>query len=723
MKRDQLLERLMGIFLEELEEYLDSWREALAALEREPTDEGRAAALNTLFRVAHSLKGAARSVELTPIEEACHELESLLAHVRAGEHEVDAALLARLRHSGDALARAGRALREREQITADIFAPRTARPQVEPESPRLSPEAPPAVRISGATLDTLFARSSELLIAFDACTRLAAEARALRASAHAQHRAWRALHPSLVRADADGTEAIVRLPRRRLATLQGARDWLAGLEAALDRLTQGISSSLDQVGQQLSALELELRELRLQPFVVACAGLDRVVADLARESGREVRLELEGHEVAVDRAVVEALRDPLLQLVRNAVAHGIESPQERTAAGKPAQGLIRITARMQGSQLEVVLQDDGRGIDRASLADALRRSGQPVPSDDDALLAQVFEPGVSTASQVTRLAGRGVGLDIVRRRLESAHATVSVSSEPGRGTRFLILTPLTLSMLEVLFVQDSGRPFAVPLARLDRAYEVAPGQLRRVAGQLVVNVGETLMPAVPLGEILGLPPGGAPTAFVVLREPGRDRTVAALVERLIDQRQVIALPLGPRLIEVRHIAAATILADGSLVPIVRVGDILRSALRAGRHVQTAGAALGATDAPPRVAPRLLVADDSLTTRSMMRAILEDAGYHVTIAVDGADAWRRLTSEPQERFDLVVSDVEMPQVDGLELVHRIRATPRLAQLPVILVTGLASDAQRRAGLDAGATAYVVKSSFDQSHLLELIEQNL
>ena len=517
---------------------------------------------------------------------------------------------------------------------------------------------------------------------------------------------------------------------RRLQTLLSpgaANETRAAVQqvgAGIDKLKDGLERAVADAAtggrglvRTAGDLDSGVRSLRMVPFAEAGEGLERVVRDMALAAGKEVEFRLVGHEVELDRAVAERLKDPLLHLVRNAVDHGIEAPAERMAAGKPPAGHITVSAALKGAQVEIAVTDDGRGLDRARIREEARARGLPESVEDRDLLALVFHPGLSTARAVTAVSGRGVGLDVVKSQVNALHGTVALESVAGGGTTFSLTVPLTVTLIRALIVEAAGRMFAVATTQVMSLRRLIPGEVRNVGGREMLATIHGLLPLVSLAEALGLP---APRrdrdqgGFVVLVEAGTSR-VAFVVDELCSEQDLVVTGLGRRLRRVPNVAGCALLEDGGIALILSAAELAESALQA-----PAGRLLIAAAAPAVVRKRILVADDSVTTRTLEKTILEEAGYEVRLAADGHQAWRILQ---EEAIDLLVADVEMPGMDGFTLTDTLRHSTALGRTPVVLVTSLSSDKDRARGLEVGADAYIVKSGFDRASLLEAVGQLL
>lgn len=478
----------------------------------------------------------------------------------------------------------------------------------------------------------------------------------------------------------------------------------------------GREGNRDAEQQRLAGAVLreDLRALRMVPAALALEPLRRAVRDAAGRLGKEVRLDLEGGEVKLDRRIVDELRDPLLHLARNAVDHGIESPEARFAAGKPPAGRVLVRIEPRGTRVGIVVSDDGAGLDLAAIRAAAVRKGvlgeDAAAQTDDAEAARlVFHPGLSTAQAVTAFSGRGVGLDVVQETLFRLQGTVDVSFEPGIGTRFDVQVPLTLAATTALLFRSGRDLAALPVEAVERVLLAADSDVGTVAGRATVSVRGEQVPYAPLSSLLGSPAGPAQgkrhPALVVAS--GSQRVVIG-VEEVLGQHELVVSSLGSRASRVAHLAGAALLDDGRVVGVISAPEILRRA-------QPADAA-----AAPIERPRILVADDSLTTRSAMRALLEIAGYSVLPAADGEEALALLRENGAQ---LVVSDIQMPRLDGFALTRRIKSDPRLRTIPVVLITSLEAPEDRAAGLEAGADGYLVKRDVERGKLLDLVRQLL
>jgi two-component system, chemotaxis family, sensor kinase CheA len=699
---DDLTARLRATFLQELQEQVRELNGALLELEQRPGD---GELVRTLFRSAHTIKGAARVAGAPAIEEACHTLESVFDGLRSGDRNLVGADFSLLFATFDALGEAGRALRGGDVGSTDTL--RALLPRLHAMSLSQEPVAQPARAAAGtppapATGGATEARPEPP----------PAPDRPTRATPQQQRGAEPAASAGAVH---EASDDLVRIAAERLDTLMSA---VGELLIATGRIVERSAADdvdvrrLEQTADDVAGVA---RRLRLRPFADACDALPRAVRDIAAAAGKEARLELAGLDVEADRMVIDALRDPLLHLVRNAVDHGIEPPDERERRGKPRVGTVTVRAELRDARLVVTVSDDGAGIDEQAVRAAMRRRGRAEPRSRAELEDAVLAGGFSTRTEASEISGRGVGVDLVRSAVERIGGSVDVEWNVGGGTMFVLACPPTPATIRALLVRVGPYLFAVPTAHVERIRRLKLELLRNVEGALMLPTPRGPITVHPLASLLGPPlearpiDGSAPAVIVV----SGSRRAALIVDETIAEDEIVVRPLDVGDRNVPFAAGAAVLPSGRIALVLGMGALLSGAARAGTTIAPVLASRG--DAPQT---RILVADDSITTRTLERSVLEAAGYTVATAVDGEDAWRQLE---RDGADLLVADVEMPRMDGIALCRRIRASERLRELPVVLVTGLATDADRARGLEAGADAYIVKSSFDHASLLETVRQ--
>jgi two-component system, chemotaxis family, sensor kinase CheA len=736
LDRDRLIKRLMGTFLLELQEHVRVFNAELMTLEQSPDGTSSSESIKILFRSVHSLKGAARSVQARKLEAVCHQLEELLAAIRDGERVLDAEVIKQLFAGVDAFEAAGSELQANTEAAGPPPSPTaagatTASPS--PRAPRLAEaaahgEASTVVRVTGERLDALLSQSGELIVARRRFDARQVDVELLQDFVAHLGREWQSARRALIRppasrraSDLDNAGAQGGVPAKLVRFMKHGGERIARLEADLERLSVGLAEDRRALQRAAGPLEAQIHQARLVPFTEACEGLFRGVRDLAQSQGKDIELSIAGGTIELDRSIIDGLRSPLLHLIRNAAWHGIEDPAKRAASGKPRRGTISIGAALHGDSVRLSVADDGRGLDLDAIANQLRRRDLPVPGEPGELARWIFQPGFSTADEVTAVSGRGVGLDVVKTHIESMRGTVSVASEPGKGTSFSFALPLTLTTVRVLFLSAGGETFAFPSAGVQGLVRAGTGDLGSIDGRDMLLLGEAPIPIGSLRNALGLACAAAPlragdkVPMVIVRVD--DQPVALAVDELLDEQEVVLKPLGSRVRRTRHFVGATIRSTGTLCLVLKPLEVARTALGCSPLEEWSARFGASAPAAPR---RLLLVDDSITTRTLEKSILEAAGYDVITAADGAAAWQLL----QERgADLIISDVEMPVMNGFTLTETVRGSRRFRDLPIILLTALHTERDRARGLTAGADAYLLKTTFDQKLLIETIRQLL
>ncbi len=774
---------VLAAFQDEQAEHCQTITQLLLDLEQHPAAEHKEL-LDQLFREAHSLKGGARAAGQPEVEQIAHAMEDLFSAVRQGRlaltpdtcdpiyaalHEIGAvmaqvgakapidsaaaaAVVARLEAVVSAQADA---LPVVASSPAPAAAPASTAPPEHSDSAAPAPKADSlSVRVSIATLDTLLNETGELL------------AYTVRAQQRKQQVQEFGALPMRWRRTAHQVRPIIGKLQSLVETVQPTVHYLEGrqgfgsnsshsplgsrlsehdLQALVEAFVQA-DTLISELERRLKAHLLEtsedharlaavtdrlhdqIRRTRMLPLATILNPLRLQVRDMVRSADKQAYIIIDDGGAEADRQVLDALRDVLLHMVRNAVDHGIEPPAERTAQGKPAEGQIKVLSRVNNDRLNLVIEDDGAGIDTAAIRHKAQALGLHSEAELHALstsevLDLIFLPGLSTSAVVNNLSGRGVGLDIVRTQLQRIQGHISIHSVAGQGTRFELSVPLSLTSAQSLLLQVGAEQYVVPLDAVQRIIAVEPEQMCVIEGQpsIIYQGRPTLL--VQLAAVLNA--GTTPTpsklrvgqAALVVVLGTHERQVACQVDAVLGQHELVIHRLPEPLRRVRYISSATIMADGAVVPILDVVDVIRGALGLS-HTFVAEV----EPAPSQRRCRVLVVDDSLTTRTLQKNILEAAGYSVAQAVDGQEALEMLrTLLADGGCDVVLSDIDMPRLNGFELTSQIRADERMEHLPIILVTSLDTAADRERGIAAGADAYIVKRNFDQRVLLDTIKQ--
>jgi two-component system, chemotaxis family, sensor histidine kinase and response regulator WspE len=735
----------------------------LLALER---THDAADQLEACMRAAHSLKGAARIVGLTVGVGVAHAMEDCFVAAQRGtlalqQQHIDLLLrgvdlLRRIANTpeaemgqwsdhGDRDVDAFLAALTHTLAGGNGTAPDDAVP---PAPPYAHPDPPPLPAAEAEPMPTERQpeRAADPQATAEPSAARDVSDRVMRVTANSLNRLLGLAGESLVEAHwlKPFAASLLRLKRMHdeaAKTVDGLRAALA--EQALDERAQAaladtqrrVHASERFLSERLVELEMfdrrsadlsqrlydEALSCRMRPFADGVRGFPRLVRDLARSLGKQVKLEILGEATQVDRDILESLDAPLGHLLRNAMDHGIESPLERQAAGKPNEGVLQLEARHSAGILQVSVSDDGRGIDPETVRSAVvaRRliNAEAAGALSGAeLLEFLFLPGFTMKDTVTEISGRGVGLDVVQNMLKHVRGTVRVSSQPGRGTRFQLQLPVTLSVVRTLLVDVGGEPYALPVAHIVRALKLPKEKIQLLEGRQHFDFEGRQIGLVTAHQVLG---GAEPTrtgaelSIVVVGD--HSNRYGVVVDRFLDERELVVQPLDAQLGKIKDISAGALMADGSPVLIIDAEDMIRSV---DKLVSAGGLSKVERDvvAEGKRRKRVLVVDDSLTVRELERKLLGNRGYEVETAVDGMDGWNAVRTG---HFNLVVTDVDMPRMDGIELVMLIKKDPNLRSLPVMVVSYKDREEDRQRGLEAGADHYLTKGSFQDQTLLQSV----
>lgn len=753
-REEQFRQRLMATFRAEAEEHVQGIVQGLASVESS-LEEGtpvQADQLEPVYRQFHSLKGASQAVGLDDVGRLCQAAESVLSTWKSdptkANHDEAVYILEMAVQAANILEIPIPVGLELSESPPSSESPTPAGTATQPPSPPPVPAAPPlrtasaaaspptlpnpqemppplsipdkpasereeflreaappplmaprggseTLRIASEKLDSLLRRGEQLVLARLNSLQRWNEAREMENQLEQFRRHWDDHEPSPApRPDAD-------------------REELRRIMAGLQRHVRNLAADHHELDAQLGVLLDEVKSARLAPVRPLLEELEMAARRIARQLGKKVRISTHGGELELDRNIMEVLKDPLIHLVRNALDHGLERSDERRAANKPEEGRLQLGVTSRGTGvMEFRVADDGRGIQTVEVLEAARQQGLIAEGVDMDSLDLIFSSGLSTRSEVSDLSGRGLGMAIVRERVELIKGTVRVQTQIGEGTTFILSMPTSLATFDGLLVRERGRFLVFPLAGVEAVARVYAREIRSVEGSQVILFRGVLAPISRLGQVLEIPvvPGETqpdPTPAVVVSAGGRK--ACFLVDEIFGSQEVLSRDLGPQLRRVRYTSGACMIGYRQVVPVLNVTDLLTFV--------RGGARAGPTTTTARI-PNLLAVDDSITTRTLMRGLLEAGGYRVRAAADGMQAWELLQHED---FDLVVSDVDMPGMTGFDLTTRIRNHPRLGRLPVILVTGQERPEDRQRGLELGANAYILKSRFDEGILMNTVEK--
>jgi two-component system sensor histidine kinase and response regulator WspE len=762
---------LIDLFREEVRTNCQILADGLVALEQGNASPER---LEAMMRAAHSIKGAARVVNVQPGVEVAHAMEDCFVRAQKTEltltsNVVDILLAGVDMLQGIAAAagvgftawlenhqpevtqllqRLDNVVRESKSpvspgpaftdiqttatdaaqtslpkesvappvppIQAIEISPQPAAPIAAPKSPETSTEEG-VVRVTARSLTRLMGLAGESLVEarwLQPFSKSLLQLKRLQTQLTDTLENFAAVDPSEV-----SEERLAALRNDAREQLAACRDLLADRMSEFDRRIR----NTDDLS---SRLYHEVISSRMRPFRDGVQGLPRLVRDLARQMGKKAQLEIQGETTEVDRDILERLDAPLNHLVRNALDHGLETPEERQALGKPEIGRLHIEAAHHAGLLSITVSDDGRGIDRERLRGKVVQRGLASPDlaqklSDTELLDFLFLPGFSTASKVTEISGRGVGLDVVHTMVRSVGGHLHIHSEPGQGTSFQIELPVTLSVLRAVVVDIADEPYAFPHNRIDRIIRVARNELHSLENRQYFEVDGQNVGIVMARQVFKLEgPETLGEDLLVVLISNRSAKYGLVVDGLHGEQDLVVRPLDRRLGKVPNLHAVALLDDGSPVLIVDPDDLCSSIekLLQGSRLQRAGAHTAQPE--DRRRKSILVVDDSITVREVERQLLANQGYLVEVAVDGMEGWNLVR---EGRFDLVISDIDMPRLNGLDLVRKIKEDERLQAIPVVIVSYKDREEDRLRGLEAGANHYLTKSSFHDDTLIQTVRE--
>lgn len=781
-KNEAFLKKLLATFRVEADEHLQAMSGGLLELEQAPDAAQQTAIVERVFREAHSLKGAARAVNLTQIESVCQALESVFAALKGNDLAISRPLLDLLQEAlddlgtllsaeGKAMAAAGKSALETlvkrmhdaltgaspvrvagsEQQPDSAGSSPVNELQAKPDTSDLAAPAEPAVaaavrpsaqstrlsetvRVSTVKLVAVMRQAEELLPAKLTCAQRVSDLRALGAALAVRKKQRASLQPLLraiernhhKHAEGSSTAGMQQEISRLLEYLDADNLLLKKLGSQIAAMSKAAEHDHRALSGMVDSLLLDAREMLMLPFSSLLEMFPHLIRELARDQDKQIELVMQGGHLEIDRRILEEIKDPFIHLLRNCVDHGIEKADTRRASQKKPDGAISITiAQKDGDKVEISVADDGAGIDIGKVKAAAIRQGAVSEDAIDKLrereiLPLIFESGISTSDIITDLSGRGLGLAIVREKIERLGGAVGIESQSGIGTTFRIVLPLTLATFRGVLVRAGAQLFVLPQHNVECVLRVHAQDIRSVENRATISFKQQALALARLDEVLELDgQETAETADGIIQAAiltlGAER-IAFQVDEVLGEQEVLLKMLGRQLARVRNVAGACALGTGQVVPVLNVADLLKSAMR-----QTPARHAPATQRMEALPQRtILVAEDSITSRALLKNILESAGYSVTTAVDGLDAYTTLKTGT---FQLVVSDVDMPRMNGFDLTAKIRSDKQLADLPVVLVTALGTREHRERGIDAGANAYIIKSNFDQSNLLDVIRQLL
>jgi two-component system, chemotaxis family, sensor kinase CheA len=710
--------RFISIFVADCRDNLTRFGEALGALEQVPVDPE---IINGIFRAAHTIKGSARMLKLGTISDTAHQLEDVLGAVRESRIVITPALIGLLANASDAIA----ALVDRVAEGGDLPPPDAALCAALALAAQGSPVAPHSDSGAGAAAPTPVPQAAIVSIPEPQIPELAPAEHHLKTSDTVRVQLTKlddlikmmgelaSTHGRLLRRVEDLREAGLRLTDT--ASEEG--------HARLNRVIADIRNDISTQGLMMSELGSSALSMRMLPLSWAFEPASRMVRELGRSLGKPVECLVQGGGIELDRQIIDRLGDSLVHILRNCVDHGIEAAEVRQAAGKAAQGKIKLAARQDGAVVVVEISDDGGGLALDRLRDKAVQRGivdadRACALSEDQLVDLVFVPGLSTSPIITDLSGRGVGMDVVKKTIvEELHGIVTVETHPGQGTLFSLRLPMSLAIMRVLSCEASGIAFAFTAQYVAEIVRVSRHDLREVAGGQAMVVRNEFVHLVSLAGLLHLPgatPSQASSILVVIVHAGAGK-LGLIIDALRDERDMVIKPLPSHLSALSLVSGMVVSNRDELVSILNVPKLLEMAkVLRGESLSVSAVTQLSTKT------RILVVDDSLNTREIEKEVLESHGFTVTLAEDGLDGWQKAMADD---FDAVLTDVEMPGLDGFALTSKLRGHSRYQNIPIIIITSRDKEDDKRRGIDVGADAYIVKGDFNQTGLVDTLRSLL
>jgi two-component system chemotaxis sensor kinase CheA len=751
---DEFLKRIQMTFRVEADEHIRNFCSGISALEKNPAAEQASQIIESMFREIHSLKGAARSIGNKETESLCQPLESVFSGLKRKELFINDSFYNIFYKSAEWLKRLisienkdfnesdRKELRQTIQQLKDLSGSRQSEESIpetktikqvytEPAKP-VSHDPDPkqvnsslayeTVRIRLDRIDPLFRQAEELIQ-----TKIALQQRIEELTD--------------IAFEIDGwKQTFNKKKTNRSNTDQaGWHEWIEEIDTRLYRMETLLESSMNHSKRDHHNLSrmvddhLEsMKQILMMPVSTLVEIFPAMVKEIARNQEKDINMFISGADLEIDKRILEELKDPLVHLIRNSIDHGIARKKERLNQNKPEKGIIKLEfATKDNSRIEISLSDDGDGINTEKLLKAAIKSG--IISKENATLLDyqetinlIFQSGLSTSSLITDISGHGLGMSIVKEKVSRLNGTISVETIAGKGTTFRILLPMSLATFRGILVNVDDSQFIIPTLNVDKGLKVRKDQIKTVENQDTILIGDAIVSVVDLKTVIGLTDSNIKAGketdlsddsidyehIIVLNSSGN--SIGFRVDSIENEQQVLVKGLGKLLRRVRNISGATILGNGKVVPVINTYDLLQSAIK----FKTRTERQQVEEIRPSKTGKILVVEDSITSRTMLKNVLETAGYKVITAFDGIDGF---TKARTGEFDLIMSDVDMPRMNGFELTARIRSDKNLSQVPVILVTSLETREDQEHGIDAGANAYIVKSSFDQGNLLEAIKK--
>ena len=737
-KEEEFLKRLRAMFQLEAEERVNSIITNLVILERASNKEDQQEILEIIFREAHSLKGAARSVNLRDIESICQGIETTFAKLKKQEIKFSQELFDNLQLRLDELKK-GLSLTDKpateensivvneinkeEKVIEKPIEKEISKQEIEQTLNKeqsiqqdnillktSKTNVANTIRVNVEKLDKLMLETEELIFVKLAINEQVSELNELKNILVN----WQEELKNINTKSLDNKQI-----NSQFDLIKYSFDKVQTLENKLSNLVIKAESDKRTTYHLVDNLLEDMKKVLMLPFSTQTNIFPKLVRDISREQNKEIDFIIEGDNIEVDRRVLEQIKDPLIHILRNSIDHGIETPSIRAQQGKNAKAEIKLVIAQEGNKIKITISDNGKGINveqvkEKALKQKLISLEQSKTMSSQEIISLIFESGLSTSPIITDISGRGLGMAIVKEKVDNLGGSITLSTQDWVGTSLELLLPASLATVRGVLISVSNQLFIIPTINVEQVLRIKKTSIKTIENKETIFFNQQTLALVALSNILSLPTNSDKSEYIiVLVLRSGENKLAFIVDNVISEQEVLVKSLGKQLVRVRNISAATILGNGKVALILNVLDLIKSAIKQTGNYQSVNAQ--ETNVKQST---VLVAEDSITARMLIKNILEMSGYQVKTAVDGLEALILLKNED---FDLVISDIEMPRMNGFELTTKIRQDKKLADLPVVLVTSLDSRQDRERGIDVGASAYIVKSDFEQSNLLAVVEK--
>ncbi len=785
---EKFLKELLETFQVEAREYINRMANSLLQLEQEPDKNVNGEIIETIFRDAHSLKGAARAIELNEIEHICQALEDIFSGLKSNLnsekinlpteifdtlHQALDTIQLFLEYPNTDTSKAEQIVTSLKNLIPIIeksvnkkIKPKQANNDLLPKGLNIDSESQPyspqksepveepkndlpiqteekikrpkpaginhissdTVRISQAKLDSLLLRAEEMvsvkLITFQLAIKLRELKRKFEYMRKQNEQFYNYIINKYSKKNSHHSSESIEIEKSK-KFISWKQAYLKKLESQLIDIVRSFEQDRRFVSFLVDNLLEDTKKAIMLPFSWLFETFPKTVREIARSLNKKVKIEITGGEVEIDKRILEEIKDPLIHLIRNAIDHGIESPEVRLQKNKSVEGLIKLSVnQIGGGKVEIRLEDDGAGIDlnkikKIGIELELIQKEEADKLTPAQILALIFHPTFTTSERVTHISGRGLGMTIVKEKVEKLGGIITIETKKDIGTQFIITLPLTLATYRGILLKVSDRTFVIPTTHVKRVMRIKKTSIKRLKNQKTILIDHKPVSLVDLAHLLQIPRKDTKENerefIIIMLLEANNKHVAFSIDEVIREQEVLVKPLGKQLARVLFISGATVLGDGTVVPILNAAELLQAAIKGNGEPSYQPEFF---DERQKTKKSILVVDDSITTRMLIKNILEVAGYEVQTAVDGIDAMTKLR---EKAFNLIISDIQMPRMDGFALTKAIREDEKFAQLPVVLVTSLDSREDREKGLAVGASAYIVKQNFNQSGFLNLIEK--